>query len=341
LSTLADGLKQAGPIFPDLFQRIWDNPVLAFSPDGKTLAIKGEDGIALWQSAKEKPQKIQTLKADPNLVTTLAFHPDGSKLAAGGAGGFMAVWELKDGKAQRFESARNTFLSLAFHPVEPVLLSGHGDGKVRQWKLTDGKAGKSLNCGAKPIRHLAVTPDGKLLVSAGEDKSIKLWSLPDGKEKASLDVPLGEMTSAMDLAADGRILATGTPQGRIYLWRMPEGAMLGCLFDPELLEKGTPMAQYRQMGAQTQTQPCEQDLPAGAACVCDCVGDSRICSTAQEVCTCDTIAVPAGYGGGRDVCVCDTIAVGTKAAPPPPKPPSGCSCVGNVPSGGSHYWRPN
>jgi hypothetical protein len=201
-----------------------------------------------------------------------------------------------------------------------------------------------LNCHAKPVSHLVVTPDGKLVVTAGGDKAIKFWSLPDGQEQASLDVPLGETTSAMDLAADGRILATGTPQGRVYLWRIPEGEMIGCLFDPALLEKGTPMAQYRQMGAQLLTQPCDQALPAGATCVCDCVADNRLRSSTQQVCTCDTIAVPAGYtGGGRTVCVCNTIAVGTKAVPTP-KAPAGCSCVGHVSGGGgggSHYWRPN
>ena len=339
-SNLAEDLKQAGSTFPDLFHHIWDDRVLAFGPDGKTLATKGKDGITLWKSAKGTPEKIKTLKADPKQVNALAFHPDGTKLAAGNVDGSIAVWDLQDGNAQRIKGLKNNLVSLAFHPGEPILLSGHYDGSMRQWSLPDGKAGKTLNCHDKPLQHLAVTPDGKLVVTASDDKTIKLWSLPDAKQKASLSVPLGETTSALDLGANGQLLATGTPQGRIYLWRMPEGEMLGCLFDPALLEKGTAMGQYRQMGGNIQTQPCDKPLPKGATCVCDCVNDNRICSTTQQVCTCDTIAVPAGYAGsGKEVCVCNTIAVGTKAVPR--KAPSGCSCVGNVTRGGGHYWRPN
>lgn len=334
-SNLADGLKQAGTTFPNVFHHLWDSPVLAFAPDGKTLAVLDRDGIALWESAKGKPQKIKTLAANPKQVNMLAFHPDGTKLAAGATeDGSIAVWDLEDEKSQGFKGAKS-LRALAFHPKDPVLLSAHADGKVRQWNLPEGKPGKTLNCHASSVQRLAVTPDGKLAVTASLDKTIKLWSLPDGKQKASMDVPLRETTSAMDLSADGQLLATGTPQGRIYLWRMPKGEMVGCLYDPALLDKGTPMAQHRQMGARIQTQPCDQPLPKGATCICDCVSDNRMCATTHQVCICDTIAVPAGYtGGGKDVCVCNTIAVGTKVP--------GCSCVSNVSrGGGSHYWRPN
>jgi hypothetical protein len=64
-----------------------------------------------------------------------------------------------------------------------------------------------------------------------------------------------------------------------------------------------------------------------------------MCRTTQQVCTCDTIAVPAGYVGGKEVCVCNTVSVGSKARKA--TIPSGCSCVGHVTRGGSHYWRPN
>ncbi|MDR2451970.1 MAG: hypothetical protein LBE85_09465 [Candidatus Accumulibacter sp.] len=347
---LGGDFAKAGSTFPSLFRRVWDAPVVAFGPNGKTTATSDKDGLKIWLPAKEKSGRGTTARALglPMLVNALAFHPDGTKLAAGWAADFIAVWNLEDDKMQSLKGARNEMLSLAFHPAKPLLLSGHLDGNVRQWSLSDGKQGKILKCHSKPIRHLAVTPDGKMAVTASDDQTIKLWSLPDGKEMASLNVPLGETTSAMDLGADGQLLASGTPQGRIYLWRMPMGEMLGCLYDPALLEKGTAMAQYRQMGREMRTQACDKALPQGATCVCDCVGDNRMGGTTLQVCTCDTIAVPAGYAGPKGGCVCDTVAVGTRVAPaattPPqavPKAPGGCSCVGNVSRGGGHYWRPN
>lgn len=328
--------------FPNLFRRVWDNPVLGFRQDGKALAIDGKDGIALWHSSQENLVKTNTLKGGPKQVSALGLDPDGTLAAAGGQDGSITVWNLENGKKQGIPGAKSRVSSVVFHPVDPVLLTSHYDGKIREWRLPSGKAGPTLDCQNQPIFHLAVTPDGKLAVTQSAGKTIKLWSLPDGKEKALLEVPQEETANTMNIDANGRFLAVGTVQGRIYLWRLPEGELIGNLFDPDLLDKGTPMSQYRQMGPQLQTLPCGTPIPPDATCVCDCVSASRAYNTTQQVCICDTIAVPAGQvPSGRIVCVCDTIAVGTRVPVSPPKAPSGCSCVSNVSRGGGHYWRPN
>lgn len=330
--------KQAGSGLLGAFSHIWDSSTATFGADSKTIAKVSKDGVALWRSAEGKPVE-ETLKGGPKSVFALALHPEGATLAAGGAGpskGAVTVWDLKDRKAQDIKAVKEHVHSLAFHPKEPVLLSGHSDGKVREWRLPDGESGKTLSCHRGWVKHLKVTPDGRLVVAASSN-TIKLLRLSDGKEMASLDILVqGDSFSAMELDAAGLILVAGTSQGRIYLWRLPEGEMIGCLFDPDLLDKGTPMAQYRQMGAQLQTRPCDEPPPAGATCVCDCVAAGRMCGTTRQTCTCDVIAVPAGYAG-KGVCTCDTIAVGARTSSAP-----SCSCVGHVShGGGSHYWRPN
>lgn len=335
-------VKNGKKNFPNLFRRVWDGLILNFRRDGKVLAISVKDGIALWASRQENPVKTNTLKGGPKPVNTLALDPDDPVVAASGLDGSVIVWNVENGKKQRIPSVKSNVTSLVFHPADPVLLSGHQDGKVREWRLPDGKAGRILHCHDTPVLRLAVTPDGKLAVTQSADKIIKLWSLPDGKEKALLDIPQEETVSAMDIDANGRLLAVGTEQGRIYLWRLPESEMIGNLIDPDLLDKGTPMSRYRQMGPQIQTLPCGTPIPPDAVCVCDCVSAGRAYSTTHQVCTCDTIAVPAGHvPSGRIVCVCNTILVGTRTPVSPPKAPAGCGCVGNVSRGGGHYWRPN
>jgi len=342
-SSLEKDLKQAGTTFSDLFLHVWDNRPITFGSDGDTLAVNGWEGVEIWKSAGGKPRKVKTLKGSPAQTRAVCFHPDGKTVAVATTIGVITLWNPDNGKVrQRITNTPGTEHSLAFHPAEPLLLCAHLDGKVRTWRLPDGKAGKTLDCHGKQIWCLAVTPDGKLAITASEDTTIKLWSLPDGKEVASMAVPLGETTCAMALDAAGQILATGTRQGRIYLWRIPEGEMVGCLFDPALVTQGTPMGQYRQMGTRTYIQPCDQPLPAGATCLCDCVAANRMCNiTTHQVCICDTIAVPTGHTGARSVCSCDTILVGTKARPSCSCVGNVCSCVGNVTHTGSHYWRPN
>ncbi|WP_449351652.1 WD40 repeat domain-containing protein [Streptomyces shaanxiensis] len=69
-----------------------DSPVqaLAFSPDGRTLALGGARGVRLWDRATH--QSRRTLPAGSFAV--MAFSPDGRTLAVT-AGGSVALWNIE------------------------------------------------------------------------------------------------------------------------------------------------------------------------------------------------------------------------------------------------------
>ena len=56
---------------------------VAFSPDGKTLAMASREGnVQLWDVATGK--LLETLKGHSSAVLAVAFSPDGRTLASGG-----------------------------------------------------------------------------------------------------------------------------------------------------------------------------------------------------------------------------------------------------------------
>jgi WD40 repeat protein len=67
---------------------------VAFSPDGKVLALARADGVAVfWDLATGR--KLGTVRARDRALHSLAFSPTGVLLATGGADGAVRLWDVE------------------------------------------------------------------------------------------------------------------------------------------------------------------------------------------------------------------------------------------------------
>jgi RNA polymerase sigma factor (sigma-70 family) len=138
------------PIRPDLprFKGIYSNgPVLAlaFTPDGKRLAVGGFDNeVIVWDVSTGKA--AGSYRAGFLMVMhALAYSPKGDRLAAGCSDGRIHFWDAATAKPVRYvaahgpSSARVAGVSaIAFAPDGRTLVSGGSDHRVRVWEVSTG-----------------------------------------------------------------------------------------------------------------------------------------------------------------------------------------------------------
>src|SRR5438045_6021755 len=95
-------------------------------------------------------------------VWTVAFHPDGRRLASGGTEGDVRLWDVSTGKETAcLQAKRRAIRALAFTPDGERLLTAGNDHLWRIWRLDSDEELVSLRDRPVAVWSLAVAPDGR------------------------------------------------------------------------------------------------------------------------------------------------------------------------------------
>jgi WD40 repeat protein len=177
---------------------------VAFSPDGSTLATGSDDRtVKLWdlntgQQIASAPAFAETFKLPPDfdesrqqLVTTLAFSPEGQTLASAGVNGAVALWRVAKRTLERYGTlAGHTGIvnRVVFSPDGRTIATGSADGTVRLWNAALGReliTFKETKTNRTDLPHflfgtenqvsaLAFSHDGQFLVSGLMEGTVRV-----------------------------------------------------------------------------------------------------------------------------------------------------------------------
>lgn len=159
---------------------------------GSTLAVAGggSASIKLWDTAtwdlvatlpipRLEGPKPSDKSGSKKFVLSVAWSPDGKRLACGSMDGTISIFDVARAKfLHHLEGHFMPVRSLVYSPIESRLLfTGSDDMHVHMYDA-DGKSLVGAMSGHESwVLSVDVSPDGAALATGSSDRTVRLWDL--------------------------------------------------------------------------------------------------------------------------------------------------------------------
>jgi WD40 repeat protein len=208
-------------LLPEALGTLWWWSV-DFSPDGKLLALAGQNNHAVHVYEFPSLRRLRTLWGHAGILYHVAFSPDGRRLASAGSDGNICLRTLDDpDQTVTLMGHDDQVMTVAFSPDGKTLASGSADGTVRLWNATTNSQPQSLFYVDNWVYHVAFSPDSKYaaVLSAANSSALTLWDVAAGREIDHADFPTAD-PSQVSFSPDSKAVCASS-HGQTSFYRVP------------------------------------------------------------------------------------------------------------------------
>jgi dipeptidyl aminopeptidase/acylaminoacyl peptidase len=205
---------------------------IAFSPDGRRLALIGAPGEAFGQPnglraaavvdlAGTGTVALQALPGIPggvagcHWVSAAMTRDDGLVAAADFCGG-IAIWDARTGRLLAQFTNPGEVSKIALSPDGRDLAVGSWDSTITIWDVSTHRAIQVLHGHTLGVDDVAYSPDGALLASASLDDTARVWDPSNSRLLRIWRDP--DPVTSVAFSSDGRQIVTADTVGTIRVW---------------------------------------------------------------------------------------------------------------------------
>ncbi|MBI5759673.1 MAG: protein kinase [Planctomycetales bacterium] len=211
----------------------WINAI-AISPDGRRLAVGSYGALRLYELDGSGARLLKLIGTSTSgsvlcyMIHSVAFSSDSRWLAATTwSDKTVAVWNAETGTLHEArKDLGEQLVTVAFFLNQDRLLFGAQEEGVFSWNLADPRVAEIAPGRSKPVRSLAITPDGAWAIAVGEwGGPIRIHDLQGGKPPQIVNKATHTAALTVAISPDGRQVATGggaqhDKRGYIHIWNI-------------------------------------------------------------------------------------------------------------------------
>jgi WD40 repeat protein/serine/threonine protein kinase len=198
---------------------------------GATPVAGGDNSINVWSASAGA--LLRTLTGHTLDVWSIAFSPDGSRIASGSEDQTIRIWELNSAAPPTIVSTSSPITQVAFSPDGHTLLGLRRlDKSILLWNTTTQQNSGMLAANTydypRWFRPMALDRDGKVVIGPADGgQSVAIWDLRARRRRQILPVFRAGAVGSLAITPDGsRAVMGDLYSGSISIWDLRRGNRL-------------------------------------------------------------------------------------------------------------------